>query len=71
MPYCLHMTSLVKQKSSYKAFISLFYNVGPETLGVAFKTFEQLSGLWISVMHRIWRVWKAKGTLAFRHVYQL
>lgn len=36
-------------------------NLGPESLGVAFKTFEQLSGLWISVMHRIWRVWKAKG----------
>ena len=54
-----------------KRLFLFFYNVGPETLGVAFKTFEQLSGLWISVMHRIWRVWKAKGTLGFRHVYQL
>ncbi|XP_074638005.1 uncharacterized protein LOC141896617 isoform X3 [Acropora palmata] len=40
---------------------------GPENLGVAFKTFEQLSGLWISVMHRIWRVWKAKGAKVVMH----
>ncbi|XP_022784961.1 uncharacterized protein LOC111325423 [Stylophora pistillata] len=40
---------------------------GPESLGVAFKTFEQLSGLWISVMHRIWRVWKAKGAKVVMH----
>jgi hypothetical protein len=43
-------------------FVSWLFHSGTERLGVSFKTFEQLSGLWISILHRIWRVWKAKGT---------
>ncbi|XP_032240496.2 mucin-3A isoform X2 [Nematostella vectensis] len=42
-------------------------NSGPESLGVSFKTFERLSRLWISILHRIWRVWKAKGAKRVMH----
>ncbi|KAL9955764.1 hypothetical protein ACROYT_G037140 [Oculina patagonica] len=59
------MKKLKKAKSDQEFAKKL--RSGPESLGVAFKTFEQLSGLWISVMHRIWRVWKAKGAKVVMH----